>query len=81
MNVRTESRRSVNVPLGGGATLKITMAPDSVVGDSLVIARGFGGSEPGDSFRRPHWCGEPLVLPASVLPALRAALDDLEVEQ
>ena len=77
MNVTTETHRSVNVPLGGGATLRVALACDGEAGDALVLSRGFGGSEPGDAFRRPHWAGDPLVLPASVLPELRAALDAL----
>lgn len=78
MNTRTVPHRVVDLPLGGGTTLRVALARDEEAGDSLVLSRGFGGSESGDPFRRPHWAGDPLVLPASALPELVRALEALE---
>lgn len=72
MNVRDERSRSVSLSLSGGTELRL-----SVVGEgdtaALVLAHGLA-----DPFRRPSWAGDPITLPASVLPALREALEALE---
>lgn len=78
--IRTEIHRAVDLPLGAGAVLRIALVPDPEYGDRLVLSRGFG--DVGESsFRRPHWAGDPIVLPASILPELRAALDALAGEE
>lgn len=76
----TRTVQSVDLPLGAGRrTLRATLTRD---GDgepeSLVLALGFGGAETGDPFLRPGWAEAPLVLPASVLPELRDALEALD---
>lgn len=78
MKIETETHRVVDIPLGGGTTLRAALTRDGEAGDCLVLSRGFGA--PDEAFRRPHWAGDPLVLPASIIGELRAALDALEVE-
>jgi len=68
--------RVVDVPLQGGAVLRVAYVADAECGDSVVLSRGFGSD--GERFHRPSWAGEPLVLPASVVPELLAALDALD---
>lgn len=74
--------RSVDLSLGPGRqTLRVTLTLDQHgQPESVVLAAGFGGADSGDPFLRPAYLAEPLVLPASVLPELRQALDALEEE-
>ena len=75
----TRTVRSMDITLGPGRqTLRLTLTLDAEgAPDGLVLAAGFGGAETGDPFLRPSYCSDPLVLPASVLPELRQALDAL----
>ena len=72
MDVKTESVRTIDVPLGvARATLRLIRS-----GDELMLCQGFGGS--GAPFDRPSWAGAPLQVPASLIPELRKALAALD---
>lgn len=75
----TRTVQSIDLPLGPGRrTLRATLTTDEDgEAQSLVLAVGFGGAGGPDPFLRPPWLGAPLVLPASVLPELREALEVL----
>lgn len=75
---RTETHTVVDIPITGGSTLRVAHVEDGPGGPTLVLSHGFGGGE--EPFRRPDWCGTPIRLPASALPALRDALEALEME-
>lgn len=67
--------RSLDVPLGGNRTLRVSLAEASGdMPEALVLAAGFGGAEGGTPFHRPHWAGDPLQLPGEALGPLREAL-------
>lgn len=68
--------RTVDLPLRGGATLRI-----SSTGDSLILAPGFGGAGSDTPFHRPAWGAPPLTLPARILPELLDALHALDVPE
>lgn len=71
--------RSLDIPLGGNRTLRVSLAEAS--GDcpeTLVLAAGFGGVEGDTPFHRPHWAGDPLRLPGEALGPLREALAALD---
>lgn len=74
-DVRTEVHRVADVPTSGASTLRLAFVPDVDDGDVLVISHGFGGA--GEPFRRPGWCGSPIRIPASAIPGLVAALEEL----
>lgn len=78
----TRTVRSVDLPLGPGRqTLRVTLTMDANgEPEGVVMAAGFGGANTGDPFLRPGYCSDPLVLPASIIGELRAALEALEVE-
>lgn len=70
------SARSIDIALGHERTLRVSVVHDEG-GAALVLASGFGGADSGREFRRPGWSEPPLRLPASAIPELRAALEDL----
>lgn len=76
----TRTVRSVDLALGAGRqTLRITLTyTEHGQPESVVLAAGFGGADTGDPFLRPGYLADPLVLPATVLPELLAALEALE---
>lgn len=74
MPVTEASVRSLDLPLGGNRTLRVTRG-SGTNGETLVLAEGVGS---GSGFHRPGWYGAPLVLPAAAIAGLRDALDRLE---
>ena len=78
----TRTVETVDIALGPGRTTLRVSLSRSPAGepDTLVLAAGFGGAETGDPFLSPEWCGQPLTLPASVLPELRAVLERLAAD-
>ena len=76
MTTRTETHRVVDIPTGGGATLRVAHVDGGNEGPHLLIVHGFGGGD--EPFRRPGWCAAPIRLPVEVLPELRRALEELE---
>ena len=78
MTTHTETHMVRDIATGGNATLRLALVEDGEAGLVLIASHGFGT---GDAFHRPAYCGSPLRLPATVLPALRAALEELEVER
>jgi hypothetical protein len=73
---RTVDHRVVNVATYGNATLRIALVDDGPAGRVLIISHGFGGGD--EPFRRPDYCGPPIQVPASVLPELLVALEELK---
>ena len=78
MNARTETHVVRDIATGGNATLRMVKVEGGPEGPHLLLIHGF---DKGDEFRRPHWAGSPMRLPLSVVPAMCAALDALEVER
>lgn len=76
MKARQELHRIVDVEVRGNSTLRVALVEETPEGPTLVLSHGFGGGD--EPFRRPDWCGTPIRLPASVLPALRQALEALD---
>ena len=76
MYARTETHVVRDIATGGNATLRMVKVEGGPEGSHLLLVHGFGE---GAEFRRPQWAGSPLRLPLSVIPAMRAALDALEV--
>jgi hypothetical protein len=71
--------RQVDLPLGPGRrTLRLLLTYDQAgAPDTLMILDGFGGAHTDTPFHRPGWVDGPLQLPASVLPELVRALEQL----
>jgi len=69
--------RQFDIELGHGRTLRVSLVEDEH-GASVVLASGYGGGSSGRTFHRPGWSEPPLSLPASALPELRAALEELQ---
>lgn len=77
----TRRVRSVDVPLQGNRTLRVSLAEATDdVPTTLVLASGFGGGGSGEPFTRPHWAGSPLQLSGDALGPLREALAALAGE-
>lgn len=69
-----QTPKLVDLPTGGTSTLRLAVVEDGDGGRVLIASHGYGI---GEAFHRPAFCGPPLRLPASVLPQLVAALEEL----
>ena len=77
--IQTRRVHTIDVPLGPGRqTCRLALAgPGEDEPATLVMSIGFGGSD-GTDFLRPPWGDMPLRIPADAIPAIRAALAELE---